>query len=74
MLQLGQLYRVSLELELPESPVNRALGMFLVSGTTYGPGGRPIATAQRAVSAPHLGGSVGVSSPFEPFWGVLSPL
>ncbi|XP_071657564.1 seipin [Patagioenas fasciata] len=47
-LQLGQLYQVSLELELPESPANRALGMFLVSGTAYGPGGRPIATAQRA--------------------------
>ncbi|XP_065510179.1 seipin [Caloenas nicobarica] len=48
VLRLGQPYRVSLELELPESPANRALGMFLVSGSTFGPAGRPIATAQRA--------------------------
>ncbi|KAM4880060.1 seipin [Sylvia borin] len=48
VLLYGQLYRLSLELELPESPVNRELGMFMVGLTVYGDGGRPLATAQRA--------------------------
>ncbi|XP_033927750.1 seipin [Melopsittacus undulatus] len=47
VLLYGQLYRISLELELPESPVNRALGMFMVTITCYGAGGRPLATAAR---------------------------
>lgn len=51
VLLYGQLYRISLELELPESPANRALGMFMVTVTCYGAGGRPLASAARAVSA-----------------------
>ncbi|XP_061204599.1 seipin [Neopsephotus bourkii] len=47
VLLYGQLYRISLELELPESPVNRALGMFMVTITCYGAGGRPLASAAR---------------------------
>ncbi|XP_053824049.1 seipin isoform X2 [Vidua chalybeata] len=48
VLLYGQLYRISLELELPESPVNRELGMFMVTLTCYGAGGRTLATAARS--------------------------
>ncbi|CAN8177787.1 unnamed protein product [Coccothraustes coccothraustes] len=48
VLLYGQLYRISLELELPESPVNRELGMFMVGLRCYGQGGRTLATAERA--------------------------
>ncbi|XP_032533449.1 seipin, partial [Chiroxiphia lanceolata] len=48
VLLYGQLYRVSLELELPESPVNRELGMFMVAVTCYGAGGRPLASSARS--------------------------
>ncbi|KAM8986029.1 LOW QUALITY PROTEIN: seipin, partial [Ara ararauna] len=48
VLLYGQLYRISLELELPESPVNRALGMFMVSITCYGAGGAPPRLRPRA--------------------------
>ncbi|XP_053908432.1 seipin-like [Cuculus canorus] len=44
----GQLYRLVLALEVPESPVNRALGMFMVSVTVYGADGRPLASAARS--------------------------
>uniref|UniRef100_A0A8C0VT10 Seipin n=1 Tax=Cyanistes caeruleus TaxID=156563 RepID=A0A8C0VT10_CYACU len=48
VLLYGQLYRISLELELPESPVNRELGMFMVRLTCYGSGGKTLATASRS--------------------------
>ncbi|TRZ09924.1 hypothetical protein HGM15179_017183 [Zosterops borbonicus] len=48
VLLYGQQYRLSLELELPESPVNRELGMFMVALTVYGDGGRALARAERA--------------------------
>ncbi|XP_014748508.1 PREDICTED: seipin [Sturnus vulgaris] len=48
VLLYGQLYRISLELELPESPVNRELGMFMVTLTCYGTGGKTLATAARS--------------------------
>ncbi|XP_066845292.1 seipin-like, partial [Anser cygnoides] len=44
----GQLYRIALELEVPESPANRQLGMFLVAATCYTRGGRAVASATRA--------------------------
>ncbi|XP_058717450.1 seipin [Poecile atricapillus] len=48
VLLYGQLYRISLELELPESPVNRELGMFMVRLRLYGNGGKTLATASRS--------------------------
>ncbi|XP_066426803.1 seipin isoform X2 [Molothrus aeneus] len=48
LLLYGQLYRVSLELELPESPVNRELGMFMVGLSLYGNGGKSLARSERA--------------------------
>ncbi|XP_062368052.1 seipin isoform X2 [Cinclus cinclus] len=48
VLLYGQLYRISVELELPESPVNRELGMFMVTLSCYGSGGRTLATAARS--------------------------
>lgn len=45
----GQPYRVTLELELPESPVNQDLGMFLVTVSCYTRGGRIISTSSRSV-------------------------
>lgn len=49
VLMYGQPYRVTLELELPESPVNQNLGMFLVTVSCYTRGGRIISTSSRSV-------------------------
>lgn len=49
VLMYGQPYRVTLELELPESPVNQGLGMFLVTISCYTRGGRIISTSSRSV-------------------------
>nr|XP_055168065.1 seipin isoform X1 [Nyctereutes procyonoides] len=49
VLMYGQPYRVTLELELPESPVNQDLGMFLVTISCYTRGGRIISTSSRSV-------------------------
>ncbi|XP_063002027.1 seipin [Elgaria multicarinata webbii] len=48
VLMYGQPYRISLELELPESPVNQDLGMFMVSISCYTKGGRIISSSARA--------------------------
>ncbi|KAF6102319.1 BSCL2 lipid droplet biogenesis associated, seipin [Phyllostomus discolor] len=50
VLMYGQPYRVTLELELPESPVNQGLGMFLVTISCYTRGGRIISTSSRSVT------------------------
>lgn len=49
VLMYGQPYRVTLELEMPESPVNQDLGMFLVTVSCYTRGGRVISTSSRSV-------------------------
>ncbi|XP_007652650.1 seipin isoform X2 [Cricetulus griseus] len=49
VLMYGQPYRVTLELEMPESPVNQDLGMFLVTVSCYTRGGRIISTSSRSV-------------------------
>ncbi|CAK6449631.1 unnamed protein product [Pipistrellus nathusii] len=49
VLMYGQPYRVVLELEVPESPVNQDLGMFLVTISCYTRGGRVISTSSRSV-------------------------
>nr|KAF6437004.1 BSCL2 lipid droplet biogenesis associated, seipin [Molossus molossus] len=51
VLMYGQPYRVTLELELPESPVNQDLGMFLVTISCYTRGGRIISTSSRSPAA-----------------------
>ncbi|XP_064593095.1 seipin [Zonotrichia leucophrys gambelii] len=48
VLLYGQLYRISLELELPESPVNRELGMFMVGLSLYGSDGKTLARSERS--------------------------
>ncbi|XP_063084337.1 seipin isoform X2 [Cavia porcellus] len=48
VLMYGQPYRITLELELPESPVNQDLGMFLVTISCYTRGGRIISTSSRS--------------------------
>lgn len=58
VLMYGQPYRVTLELELPESPVNQGLGMFLVTISCYTRGGRVISTSSRSVSVRGLYGRV----------------
>ncbi|XP_038620641.1 seipin [Tachyglossus aculeatus] len=47
-LMSGQPYRISLELELPESPVNQELGMFMVTIACYTRGGRVISSSARS--------------------------
>ncbi|XP_075401708.1 seipin isoform X2 [Tenrec ecaudatus] len=49
VLMYGQPYRITLELDLPESPVNQDLGMFLVTISCYTRGGRVISTSSRSV-------------------------
>uniref|UniRef100_A0A8C8RUA9 Seipin n=1 Tax=Pelusios castaneus TaxID=367368 RepID=A0A8C8RUA9_9SAUR len=48
VLMYGQPYRISLELELPESPVNQDLGMFMVVISCYTKGGRIISSSARS--------------------------
>lgn len=44
----GQPYRVSLELEMPESPVNENLGMFMVKMSCYTKGGKTVSSVGRS--------------------------
>ncbi|XP_030222745.1 seipin [Gadus morhua] len=44
----GQPYRVSLELEMPESPVNEQLGMFMVKMSCYAKGGETVSSVTRS--------------------------
>uniref|UniRef100_A0A674PFQ3 Seipin n=1 Tax=Takifugu rubripes TaxID=31033 RepID=A0A674PFQ3_TAKRU len=44
----GQPYRISLELELPESPVNEHLGMFMVKFSAYTKGGATVSSVGRS--------------------------
>ncbi|TMS05194.1 Seipin [Larimichthys crocea] len=44
----GQPYRISLELEMPESPVNEQLGMFMVKMSSYTKGGKTFSTVGRS--------------------------
>ncbi|CAJ1057340.1 seipin-like [Xyrichtys novacula] len=44
----GQPYRISLELVMPESPVNEHLGMFMVKMSSYTKGGKPVASVGRS--------------------------
>ncbi|XP_077372194.1 seipin-like [Festucalex cinctus] len=44
----GQPYRISLELELPESPVNEQLGMFMVKMLCYTKGGKMVSSVRRS--------------------------
>ncbi|XP_038161510.1 seipin-like [Cyprinodon tularosa] len=44
----GQPYRVSLELEMPESPVNENLGMFMIKMSCYTKGGRTVSSVGRS--------------------------
>ncbi|XP_030424645.1 seipin isoform X1 [Gopherus evgoodei] len=48
VLMYGQPYRISLELELPESPVNQELGMFMVVMSCYTKGGRIVSSTTRS--------------------------
>lgn len=44
----GQPYRISLELEMPESPVNEELGMFMVKMSCYTKGGTTVSSVGRS--------------------------
>ncbi|KAL8184266.1 UNVERIFIED_CONTAM: Berardinelli-Seip congenital lipodystrophy 2 (seipin), partial [Gekko kuhli] len=48
VLMYGQPYRISVELELPESPVNQNLGMFMVVISCYTKGGHIISSSARS--------------------------
>ncbi|XP_055015121.1 seipin-like isoform X2 [Boleophthalmus pectinirostris] len=51
VLTFGQAYRLSLQLEMPESPVNQDLGMFMVRATCFSQDGGQVASSSRALSA-----------------------
>lgn len=44
----GQPYQISLELEMPESPVNEQLGMFMVKMSLYTKGGQTVSSVGRS--------------------------
>lgn len=44
----GQPYRISLELEMPESPVNEQLGMFMIKMSSYTKGGKTVSSVGRS--------------------------
>lgn len=44
----GQPYRISLEIEMPESPVNEQLGMFMVKMSFYTKGGKTVSSVGRS--------------------------
>lgn len=46
----GQPYRISLELEMPESPANQELGMFMVKMFCYSRQGQTVTSSARSVS------------------------
>lgn len=47
VLTFGQAYRISLLMEMPDSPVNQAVGMFMIRTTFYSQdGGQVISSAQ----------------------------
>lgn len=48
VMAFGQPYRISLELEMPESPVNENLGMFMVKMSCYTKGGKTVFSAGRS--------------------------
>lgn len=44
----GQPYRISLELEMPESPANEQLGMFMIKMSCYTKGGKTVSSVGRS--------------------------
>lgn len=52
-LTLGQPYRMSLQLEMPDSPTNRELGMFMIKTTCFSQDGEQVASSARSVSCTH---------------------
>uniref|UniRef100_UPI0037E8BA37 seipin-like n=1 Tax=Semicossyphus pulcher TaxID=241346 RepID=UPI0037E8BA37 len=48
VMAFGQPYRISLELEMPESPVNEQLGMFMVKMSSFTKGGKTVASVGRS--------------------------
>ncbi|XP_023263077.1 seipin-like isoform X1 [Seriola lalandi dorsalis] len=48
VLTFGQAYQISLQLELPESPTNQELGMFMVKTTCFSRDGGQIASSARS--------------------------
>uniref|UniRef100_A0A8C6UR62 Seipin n=1 Tax=Neogobius melanostomus TaxID=47308 RepID=A0A8C6UR62_9GOBI len=50
----GQPYRISVDLEMPESPVNEQLGMFMVKMVCYTKGGKIVSSVGTLVFSPLL--------------------
>ncbi|CAL1613628.1 unnamed protein product [Knipowitschia caucasica] len=51
VLTFGQAYQLSLQLEMPDSPVNQEIGMFMVRATCFSQDGGQVASSSRALSA-----------------------
>ncbi|XP_040028551.1 seipin isoform X2 [Gasterosteus aculeatus] len=48
VLTFGQPYEMSLQLEMPDSPTNQELGMFMIRTTCFSRGGRRVASSARS--------------------------
>jgi seipin len=55
LLMLGQPYKIHLDLEMPESPANRDLGMFMVCADFHGSGGKVLANSCRSAMLHYRG-------------------
>lgn len=51
VLTFGQSYQITLQLEMPESPVNQELGMFMIRTTCFSQSGQ-VSSSARSVSLP----------------------
>lgn len=49
VLTFGQAYQISLLLEMPDSPVNQALGMFMIRTTFYSQDGGQVVSSSQPV-------------------------
>uniref|UniRef100_A0A1A8HTF9 Seipin n=1 Tax=Nothobranchius kuhntae TaxID=321403 RepID=A0A1A8HTF9_NOTKU len=49
-LTFGQIYRISLQLEMPDSPTNQQVGMFMIKMACFSQDGEQVATSARSAS------------------------
>ena len=62
VLTFGQAYKISLQLEMPDSPINQALGMFMIKTTFLSQNeGQVTSSAQPVRLVHHLCGCIGYS-------------
>lgn len=54
VLTFGQAYQISLQLEMPDSPANQALGMFMIKTAFFSQDGGQVASSAHSVSRTNI--------------------